>query len=422
MFSVCKTFYGGFPDTLAAARASIINRPVTQSDTSTANPQAYTPSLIINIINANRDALFESTQKVNKDRTTVDVLPRANYVQAKLIHQETSFFSFIGYASVGVYGLMQRGICTTSCATVASPTTTVDKLDSHRQAIDNGSNCADVERIKHQLDNRKVCVRSDSNVQKAALRDIINRDAHSRGNTRTRPDVDQCVNIQQSELLIDEMPPFEYLGYATASSAAASPTTTANNNSSQNQAIDNGHDYVAIMEEARAAIERMNLQLDNRKVRVHNDYEVQKAVLRDTLTRSAHLRSNTRDRSDVDRCVNIQQSDLLIDETPPFECLGYVTASTAHALGNQNHVVSSRRDCVDIMEKARTAIENMKLRLAKRKVHVRSDFEIQKAVLRGILARGAHSRANTREYPDVDRCVNIQQSDLLIDEMPPFLD
>ncbi|KAJ1903128.1 hypothetical protein LPJ81_003225 [Coemansia sp. IMI 209127] len=209
---------------------------------------------------------------------------------------------------------MQRGIYTTSCATVASPTTTVDKLDSHRQAIDNGSNCADVERIKHQLDNRKVCVRSDSNVQKAALRDIINRDAHSRGNTRTRPDVDQCVNIQQSELLIDEMPPFEYLGYATASSAAASPTTTANNNSSQNQAIDNGHDYVAIMEEARAAIKRMKLQLAKRKVRVHSDFEVQRAVLRGILARGAH----SREHPDVDRCVNIQQSELLIDETPPF--------------------------------------------------------------------------------------------------------
>ncbi|KAJ1784923.1 hypothetical protein LPJ59_006256, partial [Coemansia sp. RSA 2399] len=212
MFTISKIFYGGFPDALAAASASIINRPVTQSDESITSSQANTSSRIIDIIRANRDSLFESTQNVNE------------------------------------------------------------------------------------------------------------------------------------------------LG-------------------SQNQAANNGRNNVDIMEKARADIERMKLQLAKRKVRVHSDFEVQRAALRDILARGAHLRANTRKYPDVDRCVNTQQSDQLIDETPPFECLDYATATTAHALGNQNQVVSSGHDCEDIMETARAAIKRMKLQLAKRKVRVHSDFE-----------------------------------------------
>ncbi|KAJ1903669.1 hypothetical protein LPJ81_002935, partial [Coemansia sp. IMI 209127] len=185
-----------------------------------------------------------------------------------------------------------------------------------------------------------------------------------------------------------------------------------------NQAANSGGDCVDIMDKARVAIRGMKLQLAKRKVRVHSDYEVQKAVLRGILARSAHLRSNTREYPDVDRCVNIQQSALLIDETPPFKCLDYATATTAHALGSQNQAANSGGDCTDIIDRARAAIKRMKLQLAKRKVRVHSDFEVQRAVLRNILTRGAHSR----EHSDVDRCVNIQQSDLLIDETPPFLD
>ncbi|KAJ1903134.1 hypothetical protein LPJ81_003224, partial [Coemansia sp. IMI 209127] len=299
-------------------------------------------------------------------------------------------------------------------------TQNVNELGNQNQAANSGGNCvdimdkarADIERMKLQLAKRKVRVHSDFEVQKAVLRGILARGAHSRANTREHPDVDRCINIQQLDLLIDETPPFECLDYATA--------TAAHELGNQNQAANSGGDCANIMDRARAAIKRMKLQLDNRKVRVHSDFEVQKAVLRGILARGAHSRSNAREHSDVDRCVNTQQLDLLIDETPPFECLGYATATAAHELGNQNQAANSGGDCVDIMDKARADIKRMKLQLDNRKVRVHSDFEVQKAVLRGILARGAHSRSNTREHPDVDRCVNIQQLDLLIDETPPF--
>ncbi|KAJ2391615.1 hypothetical protein GGI23_005382, partial [Coemansia sp. RSA 2559] len=174
----------------------------------------------------------------------------------------------------------------------------------------------------------------------------------------------------------------------------------------------------------------MKSQLANRKVRVRSDYEVQKAALRSILTRGAYSHRNTRGHPDDDRCVNSQQSDMLIDEIPPFLDEDYppvgaaaiLPTATANELGPDYQAFNNGDNCADIMDRARAAIESMKRQLANRKMRVCSDYEVQKAALRSILTRGAYSHRNTRGHPDDDRCVNSQQSDMLIDELPPFLD
>ncbi|KAJ2394201.1 hypothetical protein GGI23_004783 [Coemansia sp. RSA 2559] len=252
------------------------------------------------------------------------------------------------------------------------------------------------------------------------------------------------VNHVEARLLHTESPSFHIVGcagvsvhglnhpgiYTTVGSAAASLATNDNELVSHSETANNGRDFVDIKGKASANTKLIKPQLDNCKVCVRSDVNVQKDALCEVFTCDAHLHGNAYDYPNIYRCVNFQQSGLLIDEMPPFLDEGYATASASAAspatspneLSGQNKIVNIGDNCADIMDRARAAIESMKRQLANRKVRVRSDYEIQMAALRSILTRGAYSHRSAHGHPDDDRCVNFQQSDLLIDELPPFLD